>query len=114
MILSENDLSLILKHNNRYANRDDIAFKNAEGLNQLKNIDGHCIFFNMTSKLCDIYRNRPQGCRFYPLIYDPLRKKCVFDEECPHPKLFYTNPIQLKSICASLRRFLRDEFNIQL
>jgi len=114
MILSEQDISLILDHTDSYKNEDDFTFINPEGLHQMKNIDGHCIFFNIASNKCEIYDQRPQGCRFYPLIYDQFRKKCTIDDDCPYPKLFYQNITQIKTSCKSLRKFLKSQVKIQL
>ena len=88
MILSQQDIDLIIS--NKSCN-EFFVFKNSNGDFQLKNIEGHCVFFDLTSKNCSIYEYRPQGCRFYPLIYDFQMKKCVFDKDCPRIHLFYRN-----------------------
>ena len=36
----------------------------------LRNIDGHCVFFDPERQICKIYSSRPSGCRIYPVIYD--------------------------------------------
>ena len=36
----------------------------------LRNIDGHCVFFDPERQICKIYSARPSGCRIYPVIYD--------------------------------------------
>ncbi|RLF11215.1 MAG: YkgJ family cysteine cluster protein [Thermoprotei archaeon] len=40
-----------------------------EGLIKLRNVDGHCFFYNPELKACMVYENRPEGCRLYPFIY---------------------------------------------
>ncbi len=53
---------------------------------QLKNQDGRCVFHN--GVICQIYENRPDGCKLYPIIYDKDEKHAVFDEDCPHREKF--------------------------
>ena len=92
MILSEQDIILIL---NTYSSinlkREDFVFRNRNSHFQLKNVENHCVFFDILTKTCKIYFVRPQGCRFYPLIYDYDKRKCVLDKDCPRFHLFYKN-----------------------
>ena len=32
--------------------------------------------------MCTIYKNRPDGCKLHPIIYDKDKKHVVFDEDC--------------------------------
>ncbi|MFX1321011.1 MAG: YkgJ family cysteine cluster protein [Promethearchaeota archaeon] len=114
MILSSQDIELILSNNPKGIMKEDFVFKNKDGFYQLKNRNGHCVFLNGTSKTCKIYNIRPQGCKFYPLIYDFYKKKCIIDEECPRIHLFYQNKNKLKSICDNLKKFARNQLNINL
>lgn len=114
MILSEQDIKLILGYSELYQNQDDFAFINHEGLHQLKNIDGHCFFFDINSNKCKIYNMRPQGCRFYPLIYDTFRSKCILDQDCPHPRILYQDTNHIKKNCKSLRIFLKTQVKLPL
>ena len=113
MILSEQDIRLILDHSESYQKKDDFTFINHRGLYQLKNIDGYCVLFNNSSNKCEIYDLRPQGCRFYPLIYDTSKNKCILDQECPHPRTLYRDSTQIKSNCRSLRKFLKTQVKLQ-
>jgi len=108
MILSTRDVDRI---NNDPKNLRVINFvkKTADGLFQLKNVDGYCVFFDVTTKLCKIYEIRPQGCRFYPLIYDSDKKLCVLDQECPRPELFYPNKQSHMKTCKRIVRFLEKQ-----
>jgi len=78
MTLSEEDITRIEK----------LGYKIKEFLEEkdhfmaLRNIDNHCIF--LKNKMCSIYENRPQGCRFYPLIYDFDIDDFVIDNLCEH------------------------------
>ena len=53
-----------------------------DGFMTLRNIDNHCTF--LKNKRCSIYENRPQGCRYYPLIYDFDIEDFVIDNLCEH------------------------------
>ena len=70
MILSQRDIKLILSNFPNPIREEDFTLKNFEDQYQLKNKKGHCVFLEPTQKFCKIYEYRPQGCRFYPLIFD--------------------------------------------
>lgn len=76
----------------------------------LKNIDNHCIFFDILTRNCKIYDKRPLGCRFYPMIYDIDNKKCVLDEECPRKYKFYVNQNKFKESCVKLTKIMKENF----
>jgi len=52
-----------------------------DGIYRLKNVDGHCVFYDASTRKCKIYNIRPIGCRLYPLIYDG--EKIEADRTCP-------------------------------
>jgi len=52
------------------------------GERQLKNSMGKCVFHN--GDICTVYRDRPEGCRIYPVVFDPHKGEAVLDPECPH------------------------------
>ncbi|ACB40658.1 YkgJ family cysteine cluster protein [Pyrobaculum neutrophilum] len=52
-----------------------------DGVYRLKNVDGHCVFYDPSTRSCRIYDIRPVGCRLYPLIYDG--EKVDVDRTCP-------------------------------
>lgn len=52
-----------------------------DGIYRLKNVDGHCVFYDTSTRRCKIYDIRPVGCRLYPLIYDG--EKVDVDRTCP-------------------------------
>lgn len=41
----------------------------SEGYAKLRNHRGYCIFYDTETKRCKVYRDRPAGCRLYPVIY---------------------------------------------
>lgn len=53
------------------------------GLHVLKNKAGHCVFFQPQTKTCGIYPLRPDGCRYYPILYVVDEQECIVDNECP-------------------------------
>lgn len=114
MLLSNQDIELVINKSVDQLNRDDFALKNIEGFYQLKNVEGHCFFFNIYSKNCKIYNYRPQGCRIYPLIYDFQTEKCMLDKDCPRSNLFYKKRNHFTTICKKLKNFLKKQLNLNI
>ncbi len=80
MILTPSDIARIegLGYSLTY-----FAVKSSDGFYRLRNVDGHCVFYDPSERRCIIYPWRPLGCRVYPIIYD-LDGKCItVDLECP-------------------------------
>ncbi len=77
MPLSNLDLNRILKLG---YSLEYFTVKSKDGL-RLKNDSGRCVFLK---EGCEIYPNRPEGCRLYPLIYDENLKDVEIDHLCPH------------------------------
>jgi Fe-S-cluster containining protein len=48
---------------------------------RLMNVDGWCYFYSLDRK-CRVYRNRPLGCRLYPVVYSD-DEGAIVDELCP-------------------------------
>jgi len=75
---------------------------------KLRNTNRMCYFLDPATKSCKIYENRPIGCRFYPIIFDP---QCGFriDELCPSrhtvqvDEIIYASKILLPKIMRILR-----------
>ncbi len=114
MIVSEDDISLIIRKCQNYLPNQAFYFKNEDNLFQLKNIEGNCIFFEKNSKICNIYEYRPQGCRFYPLIFDFEKQKCIYDKYCPRTHLFYKEKAVLNNTCKNLKKFLKKQLNLKI
>ena len=53
---------------------------------QLKNKDGRCFFHS--GMICMIYKDRPEGCKLYPIIYDKDGSIAIFDKDCPYKDSF--------------------------
>ena len=109
MILSDQDIEVIVNNHKITLKKTDFVQKTEDNFYQLKNINGHCFFFDVEIKLCKIYEIRPQGCRFYPLIYDSDKNSCVFDIECPKPELFYPNKNTIRRTCKKIISFLENQ-----
>jgi hypothetical protein len=73
------------------------------GYLRLKNIKGHCYFYNPQDKRCIIYENRPLGCLLYPLILN--QNRCEIDKECSS---YHENKkIEItESICKKLKKYV--------
>ncbi|MFX1495149.1 MAG: hypothetical protein ACFFBZ_12760, partial [Promethearchaeota archaeon] len=64
------------------------------------------------SKLCNIYEIRPQGCKFYPILYDNEEKICIYDEECPRVSQFYLGRKKFKKVCNDIKKFIKTELKL--
>jgi len=78
MLLSEKDIER-LEHKG-YC-KDSFVVFDEEGFPKLRNLHGHCFFYNVEDKRCKVYRSRPLGCRLYPVVFDE-EKGIVVDEDC--------------------------------
>ena len=102
MMLTEEDVARI-----KSLEYEDFYYEKG-GFLYLKNVNGKCVFLDENG-LCKIYENRPEGCRFYPFLYDPVGKKIVRDEDCPHRYEFSLNdPQKLKELVMRILKE-RDE-----
>ena len=109
MILSKKDIENIINSPQNNLKEVDFVEKSIEGFFQLRNVNGCCFFFDNTTNLCKIYEVRPQGCRFYPLIYDSDKNSCVFDQDCPSPELFYPSQNSVRKTCAKIIKYLEKQ-----
>ncbi|NVM46540.1 MAG: YkgJ family cysteine cluster protein [Candidatus Lokiarchaeota archaeon] len=109
MILSERDVDRIKNSDPKNLQIANFVKKTEDGLYQLKNENGYCVFFDVSTNLCKIYEIKPQGCRFYPLIYDSDKKLCVLDRDCPRPDIFYPNKTSQVKTCKKIVRFLEKQ-----
>ena len=114
MILSLSDIDKILEHSQNTLKKEDFSLVNEEGFFQLKNSNEKCVFFNSTSKTCNIYEVRPQGCRFYPLIYSFKSRTCILDKDCPHKDIYFHNKKEVKKTCKNLKKFLKEKILVKM
>lgn len=52
-----------------------------KGYALLKNLHGHCVFYNLAKRRCNIYEDKPEGCSVYPVILDE-EKGIILDDIC--------------------------------
>jgi len=76
------------------------------GFYRLRNVDGHCVFLDVSSGKCKIYPHRPLGCRIYPVIYVEDIGPTI-DKECPAantitPREFILRAKQLMKLLKEL------------
>ncbi len=84
--------------------RKDFLVRVTDGFCELKNVDGNCYFYDLDSKKCIIYENRPEGCRYYPIIYDARKRKCIVDKDCPSEET--VTRAEIRKICHKVRRLV--------
>ncbi len=78
MLLSKEDIKRIEK---KGYTKDSFVRYDKEGYALLRNRQGCCVFYNTNERRCDVYKNRPSGCRVYPVILDE-DKGIVVDQIC--------------------------------
>ena len=61
---------------------DDFSALGPDGVRRLRNVDGHCHFFDPESGRCKEYARRPLGCVIYPVNLSE-DGDVVVDESCP-------------------------------
>jgi deoxycytidine triphosphate deaminase/Fe-S-cluster containining protein len=72
----------------------------------MKNIDGKCAFLQK-DYTCKVYKNKPTGCRFYPVVWSMDTKGPVMDLDCPHSNEFFitdTLAKDLKNLVDTVQR----------
>ena len=89
MILTKKDIESI--YQKLSISPDKFCTINDKGFRVLKNKDvkgeKRCYFIN-EENLCSIYEYRPEGCRYYPIIWDLELHKALTDDLCPYYKQF--------------------------
>ena len=78
MLLSQKDIIRLEKKG--FSKKHFVKY-NKRGYARLKNREGHCVFYNVEKRECEIYVDRPEGCRVYPVILDE-EKGIVLDSIC--------------------------------
>ena len=67
---------------------------------QLKNKNGRCVFNNGVK--CLIYKNRQEGCKLYPIIYDKDKDCAIFDKDCPYKENFKISKRKIKRLYVTV------------
>jgi Fe-S-cluster containining protein len=77
---------------------------NKQGFAQLRNLQGHCVFYQTDKHRCRVYGHRPLGCRIYPVIYSE-EEGTIVDDLCPQAETVSKKEIASKA--AKLERLLQ-------
>ena len=78
MMLSTKDIKRLEEKG--YAKDFFVRF-DKEGYSLLRNHQGYCVFYGVKEHCCNVYADRPAGCRVYPVIYDE-EKGIIIDNIC--------------------------------
>lgn len=101
MLLSKADVERI--SNRCKFEQREFAYQRA-GYLYLRNRGKICVFLNPENRQCIIYQSRPMGCRFYPIIYDPLIRQCVVDKDCSNRENISKELVADR--CTDLKKFI--------
>ena len=101
MTLTKKDAERI--ENLGYAKKEFLV-RTEDGFCELRNVDGHCYFYDPNTKKCKIYEDRPEGCRYYPIIYDVRKRKCVIDKDCPSRDTMTRE--EIRKACHKVKRLV--------
>lgn len=89
MLLTKKDIQRIVVMTSISAT--EFVTLNEDGNRKLKNkqIDSklQCFFLDRKGQ-CSIYDIRPEGCQFYPYIWDLTEHRITIDDYCPHNNKF--------------------------
>ena len=84
----------------------DYSHKVDDGFCELRNVDGHCYFYDPSSKECRIYDARPEGCRWFPIVYHYKKRKCLGDDDCP-ASLTLTRT-DIRKVCHKVKALVEE------
>jgi Fe-S-cluster containining protein len=84
--------------------REDYLVRAEDGFCELRNVDGFCFFYDSRTKLCRIYEHRPEGCRYYPIIYHARKRKCMTDGDCPSRETVSRE--EIRKVCHRVRKLI--------
>ena len=106
MELTLEDIERIEVHT-KYS-KNEFSYVDKDGFLVLQRKEDRCFFLTESPPYsCKIYAYRPQGCRFYPMMFDVAKQRCVLDEECPHRSDFYRKRKEFKHSCNKLKAWVK-------
>jgi Fe-S-cluster containining protein len=85
--------------------REDFLIRTEDGFCELRNVEGFCYFYDVETKECSVYENRPEGCRYYPVVYDVRKRKCVTDRDCPSRETMSRE--EIRKVCHRVRKLVQ-------
>ncbi|MFW9921877.1 MAG: YkgJ family cysteine cluster protein [Candidatus Thorarchaeota archaeon] len=106
MLLSMEDITRIVSLGYK---QGDFSFINNEGFFCLRNINDSCFF--LQDNKCVIYSFRPQGCKYYPIIFDLDTNKAIIDVDCPLKSTIQKSTVKLfeKEIRKYVNRLIEEK-----
>ena len=106
MLLSASDIQRINQKTSFSAN--EYSFVDNFGHRTLKNKESNdrlqCFFLDEHGE-CTIYEIRPNGCQYYPIIWDMNIQEATTDDYCPHHQKFDD---QIPRIIESLQQLIME------
>ncbi len=94
MLLSNSDIETL--QNIGYMNKAFVGF-DKHGYARLRNQHGWCVFYDVAKGRCRVYKNRPAGCRTYPVIWSD-DDGVIIDVLCPMKSTISLAEIRKKGI----------------
>ncbi len=74
---------------------DEFSTSSGDSSLRLRNVDGHCFFYDPSSRACTVYPYRPFGCRTYPVVYI-VGEGIGVDNLCPMSDTFSEFDLRVK------------------
>jgi Fe-S-cluster containining protein len=72
----------------------------------LKNVHGICYFLDPKTNMCRVYPSRPEGCKYYPIIFSLDKGKPILDKEyCRKAHTVTEN--EMKKTTSKLRKLIK-------
>jgi Fe-S-cluster containining protein len=101
MLLSNADIKRLEK---KGVKKQKFVYYDREGFARIQNFRGFCIFYDIEKKRCKVYKDRPLGCRIYPIIFDE-EEGIIVDDLCPMKNTI--TKIELKNKGKKVRELLK-------
>jgi Fe-S-cluster containining protein len=76
-------------------------YKMHKGFIQLRNIDGRCFF--LREGHCKIHKDKPIGCKLYPLVLDIDEWEVVLHDFCPNTDHFHFDEKDVKMLKETIK-----------
>jgi Fe-S-cluster containining protein len=98
MLLSDEDVRRIEKlgFNRSYFVHGD------DGWLVLNNTDRKCVFHD--GEKCKIYESRPEGCKFYPVIFNDDSERVELDTDCPYADSFEITDVNEQGVILLIKK----------
>jgi Fe-S-cluster containining protein len=91
--------------------REDFAVIGGDGSTRLGNVGEWCYFYDSEEKKCQVYEDRPLGCRIYPVVYS-ADEGVITDELCPMKHTIPKHELRRKEkILVKHLKKMADEVN---